>query len=138
MANRDHESKRLFGELWLAMNAITRGIDAELKPLGLTHAQFQVLLHVIAAPDISQRELSERLNVTTGNVSMLVSKLQSAGYVDRLPDGAAVRLRVTDEGRRMFDSLGETRQRFIRDLFGRLSVDDIARTADVLHNVRPS
>lgn len=121
----------------MAMNAITRGIEAELKPFGLTHAQFQVLLHVTADPDLSQRELSERLNVTTGNVSMLVSKLEAAGLVDRIPAGAAVRLRVTEAGQRCFDALGPTRERFVRELFAHLSVADIDRTADVLHTIRP-
>ena len=118
------------------MNDITRGVEAELKPFGLTHAQFQVLLHVLSEPDLSQRELSERLNVTTGNVSMLVSKLQAAGLVDRVPDGAAVRLRATAAGRQAFDALGPTRARFMRDLFAHLSVSDLDRTADVLHSIR--
>jgi DNA-binding MarR family transcriptional regulator len=126
----------MFGELWLVMNDITRGVEAELKPFGLTHAQFQVLLHVIATPDLSQRELSERLNVTTGNVSMLVSKLETAGLVDRIPAGAAVRLRVTEAGRQAFDSLGPTRARFMLDLFAHLSVSDMERVADVLHTIR--
>lgn len=136
MSEREQAARRLFGELWLAMNDITRGVEAELKPFGLTHAQFQVLLHVISAPDLSQRELSERLNVTTGNVSMLVSKLEVAGLVDRVPAGAAVRLRVTEAGLQTFDSIGPTRARFMLDLFAPLSVTDMVRTADVLHTIR--
>lgn len=136
MSAREQAARRLFGELWLVMNDITRGVEAELKPFGLTHAQFQVLLHVISAPDLSQRELSERLNVTTGNVSMLVSKLEAAGLVDRVPAGAAVRLRVTESGRQTFDSLGPTRARFMLDLFAHLAVTDIEHTADVLRSIR--
>jgi MarR family 2-MHQ and catechol resistance regulon transcriptional repressor len=136
MSAREQAARRLFGELWLVMNDITRGVEAELKPFGLTHAQFQVLLHVISAPDLSQRELSERLNVTTGNVSMLVSKLEVAGLVDRVPAGAAVRLRVTEAGRQTFDSLGPTRARFMLDLFAHLSVTDMRSTAEVLHTIR--
>lgn len=136
MSRREQEAKRLFGELWLVINDVTRGVEAELKPFGLTHAQFQVLLNVIASPDITQRELSERLNVTTGNVSMLVSKLESAGLVERIPAGAAFHLRVTEAGRHTFDSLGPTRARFIHELFAHLSVADLTRTADVLHTIR--
>ncbi|MEO3935349.1 MarR family transcriptional regulator [Dermatophilaceae bacterium Soc4.6] len=136
MSAREQSARRLFGELWLVMNDITRGVEAELKPFGLTHAQFQVLLHVISAPDLSQRELSERLNVTTGNVSMLVSKLEAAGLVDRVPAGAAVRLRATEAGRQTFDSLGPTRARFMLTLFAHLSVSQMDLTADVLHTIR--
>jgi MarR family 2-MHQ and catechol resistance regulon transcriptional repressor len=136
MHAREQSTRRLFGELWLVMNDITRGVEAELKPFGLTHAQFQVLLHVIGTPDLSQRELSERLNVTTGNVSMLVSKLEAAGLLDRVPAGAAVRLRATEAGRQTFSSLGPTRARFMATLFAHLSASDMDRTADVLHSIR--
>jgi MarR family 2-MHQ and catechol resistance regulon transcriptional repressor len=136
MRTREQEAKRLFGELWLVMNDITRGIDAELKPFGLTHAQFQVLLTVVSTPDISQRELSESLNVTTGNVSMLVSKLEAAALIDRIPAGAAVRLRVTAAGRRTFDSLGPTRARFVQERFAHLSTAELSQTADVLQTIR--
>lgn len=133
---RAQESKRLFAELWLVMNEITRGVQGELAPFGLTHAQFQVLLQVDATPDILQRELSERLNVTTGNVSMLVSKLEDAGLVARIPAGAAYLLRLTPEGKERLDSLAPTRERFIADLFSPLSVDELRSTADALHRLR--
>lgn len=137
VSRREQEAKRLFGELGTVMNAITRGVEAELKPFGLTHAQFLVLLTVQASPDVSQRELSDRLGVTTGNVSMLVSKLEAAGLVERIPAGAAFHLRVTVAGRATLESLSPVRERFVRDLFAHLSVEDLTRTADVLHTVRP-
>lgn len=133
---RARESKRLFAELWLVMNQITRGVQAELAPFGLTHAQFQVLITVDASPDISQRELSERLNVTTGNISMLVTKLEHAGLVDRIPDGAAHRLRLTAAGEAKLHELAPTRGRFIHELFAPLSVEEIRSTVDALRRVR--
>jgi DNA-binding MarR family transcriptional regulator len=133
---RARESKRLFAELWLVMNQITRGVQGELAPFGLTHAQFQVLLTVDASPDISQRELSERLNVTTGNISMLVTKLEQAGLVDRIPDGAAHRLRLTGAGQVRLHELAPTRSRFIRELFSPLSVEEIRATSAALRRVR--
>jgi MarR family 2-MHQ and catechol resistance regulon transcriptional repressor len=136
VADREQEARRLFGELWLVINDVTRGVEAELKPFGLTHAQFQVLLHVVSTPDISQRELSERLHVTTGNVSMLVTKLESAGLIDRIPAGAAFQLRVTAAGRRTFDSLGPTRAQFLQETFAHLSTAELSRTADVLRTIR--
>ncbi|MGN6330834.1 MAG: MarR family winged helix-turn-helix transcriptional regulator [Motilibacteraceae bacterium] len=133
---RATESKRLFAELWLVMNQITRGVQGELAPFGLTHAQFQVLLTVDASPDISQRELSERLNVTTGNISMLVTKLEQAGLVDRIPDGAAHRLRLTEAGEERLHELAPTRSRFIRELFSPLSVEEIRTTSAALRRIR--
>lgn len=133
---REQESKRLFAELWLVMNEITRGVQAELAPFGLTHAQFQVLLQVDLTPDMLQRELSERLNVTTGNVSMLVSKLEDAGLLARIPAGAAYQLRLTPEGKEKLDSLAPTRERFVAQMFAPLSVEELRSTADALRRLR--
>lgn len=130
------DAKRLFGELWLAINEITRGIDAELKPFGLTHAQFQVLLHIDLRPGLLQRELTERLSVTSGNVSMLVTRLQNAGLLVRVPEGAAHHLHLTPAGKALFESLRPTRERFISELFSRLSPEEIRRTADSLRTLR--
>lgn len=130
------DEKRLFAELWLVINEITRGIDAELKPFGLTHAQFQVLLHISLRPGLVQRELTERLRVTSGNVSMLVTKLQNAGLIIRQPEGAAHHLHFTPAGKALFESLRPTRERFISELFSSLSPDEIRGTADSLRKLR--
>jgi DNA-binding MarR family transcriptional regulator len=130
------DAKRLFGELWLVINEITRGIDAELKPFGLTHAQFQVLLHVDMRPGLLQRELTERLRVTSGNVSMLVTRLENAGLLIRVPEGAAHHLHLTPAGKALFESLRPTREHFISELFSRLSPEEIGGTADSLRKLR--
>ena len=120
----------------MAFNEITRAISAELRPFGLTHAQFQVLLHARGQPGLMQKDLSERLNVTTSNVSMLVSRLEEAGLLTRVPDGAAYHLELTGAGHRLFEDLGPVRERFITGLFAELSVDEIRSTADILHRFR--
>lgn len=130
------DAKNLFGELWMVINEITRGINEELKPFGLTHAQFQVLMHVDMRPDLLQRELTERLSVTGGNVSMLVSRLEKVGLLVRLPEGAAFHLRLTPAGKALFDSLMPTRERFISELFSRLTPQEIRSVADSLHKIR--
>ncbi len=130
------DAKRLFGELWLVINEITRGIDAELKPFGLTHAQFQVLLHVDLRPGLLQRELTDRLRVTSGNVSMLVTRLENAGLLIRVPEGAAHHLHLTPAGKALFESLRPTRERFISELFSRLSPEEIRDTGDSLRKLR--
>ena len=134
--SRSSESKRLFGELGALMNEISRAVEAELKPFGLTYAQFQVLLHVQLRPGLLQRELGQRLSVTAGNVSMLVTRLERTGLLARTPDGAAFHLELTSEGVALFERLRPVREAFVTDRFSGLSVAEISAAADALHKAR--
>src|SRR5579871_3512475 len=54
------------------------------RPHGLTEAQFNVLNVLADAPDgMSQRELSDVLVVDRSNVTMLLDRMEKAGWVQR-------------------------------------------------------
>ncbi len=88
-------------------------------------AQFQLLLAIRDRPGSAQREFGERFGVTGGNVSMLVSKLTSAGWVRREASGAANRIWLTAAGAELVARLEPQQQEFLLDRFRALTADEL-------------
>ena len=61
----------------------TNAVATELKELGLSIPQFDLLSTLTEREGMSQQELAERLYVTKGNVSGLLDRMVEAGLVER-------------------------------------------------------
>src|SRR4051794_41855356 len=62
---------------------VTQAIGAELKAIGLSIPQFDLISTLTEREGVTQQELAERLYVTKGNVSGLVDRLVEAGLGER-------------------------------------------------------
>ena len=81
---------------------VSTAIAAELKQLGLSIPQFDLVSTLSEREGLTQQELAERLYVTKGNVSGLVDRLVEAGLVERRPlagDRRSHALHLTSRGR---------------------------------------
>ena len=92
---------------------VSAAIAAELKALGLSIPQFDVLSTLTEYEGLTQQELAERLYVTKGNVSGLVDRLSHA-------------LHLTHEGRRLAERGMAVQADYVRDTLGRLPASDLA------------
>ncbi|MCY7342855.1 MAG: MarR family winged helix-turn-helix transcriptional regulator [Pseudonocardia sp.] len=120
---------RVFGDLVRVVHSISQGGARELRAHGFTPAQYQVLMTVATNPDCHQQQLSDQLGVTKGNVSMLVSRLEDAGLLDRIADGPAHNLRLTEQGRDQLATLRPLHARFLAERFAPLGDDELAALA---------
>ncbi len=116
----------MFGDLLRVVHDISQEGARELRGHGLTPAQYRLLLVVGATPGCRQQELGELLGVTKGNVSMLVSRVEDAGLVSRVPDGAAYTLQLTAEGTRTLARLRPAHSRFLAGRFATLDDAELA------------
>ena len=134
----------------LAMVRIVRSFtDAHTRVArehDLNLPRLEVLLCLRAGEGISQQELSKRLLVTKGNVSMTLKAMEAEGLVERrmdVVDQRAHRLYLTNAGRQrlaktmpalealmagMLGELSSDEQRTLRRLIGRIeqALDDVA------------
>ncbi|HET6655809.1 MAG TPA: MarR family transcriptional regulator [Gammaproteobacteria bacterium] len=61
-----------------------RALNQRLKPLGLSQAQWMVILHLgRARGGMVQHELAERLNIEAPSLARLLDRMAAAGWVER-------------------------------------------------------
>ncbi|GCE29890.1 MarR family transcriptional regulator [Dictyobacter alpinus] len=91
---------------WLHLNRVRFKVEKHLAKhldcYDLTPAQFGVLAHLQAYPDISQQRLANLLFVTKGNIVGLLNRLEQRDLVQRRPDPEDGRTHVvslTERGR---------------------------------------
>jgi DNA-binding MarR family transcriptional regulator len=104
-------------------------IGGELKALGLSIPQFDLLSTLTEREGVSQQELAQRLYVTKGNVSGLVDRLVEAGLVERraLPgDRRSHALHLTAQGRELARRGIKAQRDYVERTLGRLGASDLA------------
>ncbi|HEV2602469.1 MAG TPA: MarR family transcriptional regulator [Microvirga sp.] len=104
-------------------------IAGELKAIGLSIPQFDLLSTLTENEGLSQQELAQRLYVTKGNVSGLLDRMVEAGLVERRPipgDRRSNALHLTDLGRKLAHEGIAAQQAYVNRTLGTLPSDDLA------------
>src|ERR671920_716915 len=102
-------------------------IARELKALGLSIPQFDLLSTLTEREGSSQQELAERLYVTKGNVSGLVDRMVEAGLVERraIPgDRRSNALHLTPKGRDLAEKGIALQRAYVQGTLGALPPQD--------------
>jgi MarR family transcriptional regulator, organic hydroperoxide resistance regulator len=104
-------------------------VATELKALGLSIPQFDLLSTLTEREGLSQQELAERLYVTKGNVSGLLDRMVEAGLVERraIPgDRRSNALHLTPKGRDLAEKGIALQKSYVERTLGSLPAEDIA------------
>jgi DNA-binding MarR family transcriptional regulator len=79
--------------------------DLEMGGYGLTQAQFRTLLAIRQHGQIRPGQLADELMLDRASISLLTSKMVSAGWLERLPDNRrSFKLQLTPAGEEQFQS----------------------------------
>lgn len=105
-------------------NESIRRSNQHLKRWGLSIAQFDILAQVGANERICQRDLAEKLLVTKGNMTHMLSKMEQLGWVQREREWKTKYITLTEEGRILLDNVLPAQEQFQADQFGKLSIDE--------------
>ena len=104
-------------------------VAAELRELGLSIPQFDLLSTLTEREGLSQQELAERLYVTKGNVSGLLDRMVEADLVERRPipgDRRSNALYLTDRGRDLAERGIAAQRAYVARTLGSLPQADLA------------
>lgn len=102
----DAEESAAWLSLVTLLELLPSALDSQLQnESGMTHFEFAVLSNLRFSPEQSQRmsALALATNATLPRLSHVVTRLESRGLVERLPDPddrRATHARLTDTGRR--------------------------------------
>jgi len=113
---------------WLDMQRLSarieRALTAALREVGLSHAQFAMLLTIGASEGLTQQDLAGRLSLTKANVSQLLDRLEASGLIRRVPDARAYALHLTESGRLLLADTIPAHERLIAAEFSKLAPEE--------------
>lgn len=129
----------IFDSMAEVLFSIKFGHIEAFKKLGLGRQQFWAL-KMIAHHDgpISVKDLSQKLNITSGAVSQLIDPLVEKRLVERTEDAAdrrIVRLELTKKARETFKTLRKAHLENIKSMFDDLSEGDLQTLENLLKKI---
>jgi DNA-binding MarR family transcriptional regulator len=104
-------------------------VASELKALGLSIPQFDLLSTLTEREGMSQQELAQRLYVTKGNVSGLLDRMVEADLVERRSspgDRRSNALYLTKKGRDLAEKGIAAQRAYVQRTLGSLPEQDLA------------
>jgi DNA-binding MarR family transcriptional regulator len=100
-----HSKRRSVMHSYMKIMKLHRCIlEMRLKYTGVYRSQHQILMILADHTNLSQKELAERLYVSTATIAVTVKKLEKGGYITRIVDQNDNRINklcLTEEGRHM-------------------------------------
>lgn len=122
-----------------AARLLRRRFDARARAIGVSRAQWQVLIALARAEGSSQAALAERLEVETITVGRMVDRLEEAGLVERRADPAdrrAWRLFLTARATDLLNDLQPVAEAVRIDMLAGLNEAEQAELHRLLGQVR--
>ena len=135
-----YDSMRAVTSIMRAHQILLAGLDARLRPLGITFSRYEALVLLVHAKDgaLPLSKIGERLQVHATSVTNVIDRLEAAGLVRREPnprDGRGTLAVITPEGRQVAD---KATAEFNADRFGMSAVSpaDLRTLFDILRTLR--
>jgi MarR family transcriptional regulator, organic hydroperoxide resistance regulator len=140
MAERNDElAMRVWFRLIRLEARMNVAITDRLREIALSVPQCDVLTTLTEQEGVSQQVLAKRLYVTKGNISGLLDRLETAGYVERRStetDRRQYEIYLTPAGRVAAEKAIALQRDFILSTFGRLGSGDLSELERLLVAVR--
>lgn len=132
----DHLKTNITLDFLRISNILSRYGAKMVAEVGLTSIQQWVVLRtIIEKGDISIGELKEETLVTKQNMTGMINRLQQANLVTLFTDPEdkrRTRVKITEEGRRVYDQLGSLRNEFNSQNYQIYSEEEIVVLSDLL------
>jgi len=115
-------------------------LDRRLAPLGLSRAQWQVLLHVVRNKEpLTQKELARRVGVEAPTLVGLLDRMARNGWIERTPCGHDRRsktVHLTEHARGLIDRIEAIAAELRGELLDELPREELECCLRVLGHVR--
>lgn len=135
--NREHCEQERRGRLRQFYNeaSVNDKLDMNLRFIGHTMrsrfeanaGQKRILIILSESEKLTQKELTERLGIRPGSASEILSKLETAGLIERTPnedDRRTVDISLTEAGAERAKESAEKRQKWNEDMFTCLTAEE--------------
>lgn len=126
--------------LWFRLsrfyNQSVRETNHHLKKWDMTTAQFDVLAQVGAAGRLTQQELADKLVVTKGNITQLLTKVEALGWIVREQNWKTKYVSLSDSGRELYQKVVPLQEQFQASQFSKLTEDEQKQLLNLLKKLQ--
>lgn len=117
-------------EMTQAYHAFELFSSRQLRQLGLTTAQFAVLLALSIGSNLTCKALGEQTCITKGSLTGIIDRLEEKGLVKRgtsLQDRRSSSVNLTDKGRVTFERVANKHFAYLQQAFAAFRADELDR-----------
>ena len=132
---------QVFVSLMRTADVLSRGVEALLKPYGLSLTQYNILRILRGAGEngLACREVGCRLISRDPDITRLLDRMESRGLIARAreaQDRRVVKTRITAEGLRLLDELDKPVQELHRRQMRHLPAKQLRQLSNLLDRAR--
>ncbi len=117
---------------------LSAAFSKRLREINLSIPQCDVLIVLNEREGLSQQDIAMRLEVTKGNISGLIDRLEASGLVERRSlkgDRRTHALYMTSTGRRLANEGIAAQRAFVAETLGRLSPTELAQLRTLFEQI---
>lgn len=114
------------------LRKITSLMDEQVPGLDVSRYQFDLLMQVAFEGGINQQTCAQRMNVTKGNVTQHLDRLEKRGLIQRQREGRTNYLYLTDLGRDMVADIMPVHDRRVKEILSVLSEEELRQFQSIL------
>ncbi|WP_102192989.1 MarR family winged helix-turn-helix transcriptional regulator [Microbacterium aurantiacum] len=127
--------------LFRAQHQLFGDMAADFEDAAVTQAEYDVLLTVTRAPDMTARlrDVTANMLISQPSVSRLVDRMVTRGLIAKCPDpedGRGSVVRATDAGAKAFRSLATVHARSIAERMSSLDDEELRTLRDLTEKLR--
>ena len=126
-------------ELALAYHSFERYSAPDIKALGLTHTQFDIIATLGNQPHMTCKQLGEKTLVTKGTLTGVLERLEMKGILERKlnpEDARSQMIGLTKAGQELFEKVFPHHLAHLEKAFGALSADEMTEIQVSLKKLR--
>jgi DNA-binding MarR family transcriptional regulator len=139
MAEKDSKQRPLAVLVWLRLirvvQKISHSASEPMQKADLSGPQLDLLAHINSTPGLTQQEFAEQLNVTKGNVTQLIDKLENKGLLKRQKEGRESKIFLTTKGQTLVNQLLPDHDQFVVEKLSMLSIEEQQQLLTLLRKI---
>jgi DNA-binding MarR family transcriptional regulator len=110
--------------------------NQHLQQWGITMSQFDALNQIGMHQPLTQQALGVKLEVTKGNITQLLRRMEKAGWIERKQEWKTKYITLTDEGTKLYEQVIPRQEKFQIDQFCGLDHEEQAQLLYLLKKLQ--
>jgi DNA-binding MarR family transcriptional regulator len=117
------------------MRKIILRMDKSMSDQKISRYQFDLLMQFAHEDGINQQTCADRLNITKGNVTQHLDRLERKGLVRRQKEGRANYLHLTKAGKELLFSIIPDHDQWVKEILSLLSKDELKQFKSIFRKL---